>query len=160
MDGWTEKNFFFFLFIYYLLLNFYFLWTFLIIYFTYFLMVHSFRGGGCKDPLQPHAYLVIMFTFVYIVFFTSNNHTYECTLLFNNRKGSCSFWFRSKEDILEYRKTITMVLPIILSQGQVAITISPLKLLQDTQVCALKLPFMMLCYMPFCTGCRVQSLWH
>jgi hypothetical protein len=54
----------------------------------------------CKDPLQPHAYLVIMFTFIYIVFFTSNNHTYECALLFNNRKGSCSFWFRSKEDIL------------------------------------------------------------
>src|SRR5882762_9067119 len=26
--------------------------------------------------------------------------TNKCTLLFNNRKGSCSFWFRSKEDIL------------------------------------------------------------
>ena len=59
-----------------------------------------------------------------------------------------------------YGKTITMVLPIILSRGQVAITISPLKLLQETQVCALKLPVMMLCYMSFCTGCRVQSLWH
>src|ERR1700676_4877430 len=55
----------------------------------------------CKDPLQPHAYLVIMFTLVYIIFFTSNNHTYECTLLFNNRQGSCSFWFRSKEGILQ-----------------------------------------------------------
>src|SRR5882762_9365615 len=32
-----------------------------------------------------------MFTFVYIIFFTSNNHTYECTLLFNNRQGSCHF---------------------------------------------------------------------
>ena len=63
-------------------------------------MVRSFRGGGCKDPSQPHAYLVIMFTFVYIIFFTSNNHTYECNLLFNNRQGSCSFWFRSKEGIL------------------------------------------------------------
>lgn len=38
-----------------------------------------------------------------------------------------------------YGKTITMVLPIILSRGRVAITISPLKLLQETQVCALKL---------------------
>jgi ATP-dependent helicase YprA (DUF1998 family) len=34
-----------------------------------------------------------------------------------------------------YGKTIAMVLPIILSRGQVAITISPLKLLQETQVC-------------------------
>src|SRR5882762_8008433 len=42
-----------------------------------------------------------MFTFVYIIFFTSNNHTYECNLLFNNRQGSCSFWFRSKEGILQ-----------------------------------------------------------
>jgi hypothetical protein len=32
--------------------------------------------ASCKDPSQPHAYLVIMFTFVYIIFFTSNNHTY------------------------------------------------------------------------------------
>jgi ATP-dependent helicase YprA (DUF1998 family) len=59
-----------------------------------------------------------------------------------------------------YGKPIAMVLPIILSRGQVAITISPLKLLQETQVCTLKLPDIMLCYMPFCTGCRVQSLWH
>src|ERR1700674_226621 len=41
MDGWKKK----------------FLWTFFIIYFTYFPMVRSFRGGGCKDPSQPHAYL-------------------------------------------------------------------------------------------------------
>ena len=60
MDGWIFFSFSF---------NFNFLWTFLIIHFTYFPMVCSFRGGGCKDPLQPHAYLVIMFTFVYIVFF-------------------------------------------------------------------------------------------
>src|ERR1700692_3203955 len=50
-----------------------------------------------------------MFTFVYIIFFTSNNHTYECTLLFNNRKGSGSFWFRSKEDILQYHSEMWVV---------------------------------------------------
>jgi len=43
-----------------------------------------------------------MFTSVYIVFFTSNNHTYECTLLFNNSEGSCSFWFRGRKDILHF----------------------------------------------------------
>jgi hypothetical protein len=61
LDGWMYKKKKFFLFI--------FNGHFLIIYFIYFPMVHSFKGGGCKDPLQPHAYLVIIFTFVYIVFF-------------------------------------------------------------------------------------------
>src|SRR5882762_7340054 len=48
-----QKIFFFFYFLF--LINSYFLWTFLIIYFIYFPMVHSFRGGGYEDPLQPHA---------------------------------------------------------------------------------------------------------
>jgi len=40
-----------------------------------------------------------------------------------------------------YGKTIAMVLPIILSWGQVAITISPLELLQETQVHVPVLPY-------------------
>ena len=51
LDRWTEFFFFYF----YLIFPFIFYGHFLIIYFIYFPMVHSFRGGGCKDPLQPHA---------------------------------------------------------------------------------------------------------
>jgi len=49
---------------------------------------------------------------------------------------------------------------IILSWGQVAITISPLKLLQETQVCALKLPVMMLdAICAWCMFLLVRILW-
>jgi hypothetical protein len=45
--------------------------------------------GECvrNVPLQPHAYLVILFALVYIVFLLRTTIHIECTQLFNNRKG-------------------------------------------------------------------------
>src|ERR1700674_33069 len=64
-----------------------------------------------------------MFTFVYIIFFTSNNHTYECNLLFNNRQGSCSFWFRSKEGILHSQPDWWLLMHTLTVNGDVFIVV-------------------------------------
>jgi hypothetical protein len=54
----------------------------------------------CKEYSLTATCLFSHSVFTCLHSFTSHNHTYECTQLFNNRKGSCSFWFRSKKDIL------------------------------------------------------------